>query len=106
MNVAFLKAVVALVPAGMILCGSAILFFREKAMPNLLQLVGASCLVLVVLAHLCEAIQLFPSMLWGHPDSVGHYFDLLSAVFGLALFPTGYLLHTIASKRSPMSSNE
>ena len=94
MNVTFLKAVVALVPAGMILCGSATLFFREKAIGNLLQLLGASCLVLVVLAHLCEALRLFPFMLWGHPDSVGHYFDQLSAVLGLTLFPIGYLLHT------------
>ena len=94
MNVTVLKAVFALVPAGMILYGSAILFFREKAIGNLLQLLGASCLVLVVFAHMCEALQLFPFMLWGRPDSVGHYFDLLSAVLGLALFPIGYLLHT------------
>ena len=94
MNLTFLKALVALVPAGMILCGSAILFLREKAARNLLQLLGASCLVLVVLAHLCEALQLFPFMLWGHPESAGHYFDLLSAVLGFALFPIGYLLHT------------
>ena len=93
MNVPFLKAVVALVPAGVILCGSAILFFREKGSENLLQLLGASCFVLVVLAHLCEALQLFPSMLWGHPDSIGHRFDLLSAALGLTLFPMGYLLH-------------
>ncbi len=94
MNLTVLKVVVTLLPAGMILCGSAILFFREKATRNLLQLLGASCLVLVVLAHLCEALQLFPSMLWGRPDSVGHYFDLLSAILGLTLFPIGYLLHT------------
>lgn len=95
MNVTVLKAVVALVPAGIILCASAILFFREKVTGNLLQLLGASCLVLVPLAHMCEALQLFPSMLWGRPDSVGHYLDLLSAVLGLALFSTGYLLHAL-----------
>lgn len=106
MNVPLLKAVVALVPAGMILCGSAILFFREKATSNFLQFLGSGCLVLVVLAHLCEALQLFPSMRWGRPDSVGHSLDLLSAVLGLALFPIGYLLHALPKAKRSMMPNE
>ena len=98
MNVTFVKAVIALVPAGVVLCGAAILFLRQKATGNLLQLLGAGCLVLVVFAHVCEALQVFPSMLWGRPDSVGHYFDLSSAVLGLVLFPLGYLLHAFAKQ--------
>lgn len=47
MNVTVLKVAVTLLPVGMILCGSAILFFREKATRNLLQPLGASCLSLV-----------------------------------------------------------
>lgn len=100
MNVTFIKAVIALVPAGAILCGAAILFRRQKTTGNLLQLLGAGCLILVVFAHLCEALQVFPSMLWGHPNSIGHYFDLFSVVLGFALFPLGYLLHALARRNA------
>jgi len=62
-------------------------------MAALLQLLGAACLVAVVLTHLCEAFDLFPWMGWGLPDSVGHYLDLGSAVLGFTLFPIGYLWH-------------
>lgn len=34
-------------------------------------------------------------MRWGDEHSAGHYLDLWSAVLGLALFPTGLLLHLI-----------
>ena len=58
-----------------------------------LQLIGAGCLVVVVLTHVCEALHLFPWMHWGDEHSIGHYVDLGGAVLGLALFPVGYLLH-------------
>jgi hypothetical protein len=49
------------------------------------QLVGAGCLLIVVLAHVAEALRLFPSMGWGESDSLGHYTDLASAVLGITL---------------------
>ena len=90
-----LKALVALVPACMLLSGSAVLFFRARTVWSLLQLLGAGCLLVVVLAHVSEAHHLFPWMQWGLADSVGHYLDLWSAVLGLTLFPVGYLLHAL-----------
>jgi len=51
--------------------------------------------MIVVLAHLCEALKLFPSMGWGLSASAGHYLDLGSAVLGLTLFPIGYLWHAL-----------
>ena len=45
-----------------------------------LQLVGAVGLSIVVLTHVAERLQLWPSMGWGQPQSVGHYADLASAV--------------------------
>ncbi len=93
MNATLSKALVALVPAGILFVGSVLLFLREKAFGFFLQLLGAGCLVMVVLPHLCEALQLFPGMQWGSEHSVGHYLDLGSAVLGLTLFPIGYLLH-------------
>jgi hypothetical protein len=95
MNVTLVTALVALAPVCMLFFGSAVMFFREKRLPSLLQLLGAGCLVVVVLAHICEALHLFPWMHWGDEHSVGHYLDFVSAILGLTLFPLGYLLHVI-----------
>jgi hypothetical protein len=92
-NLTFLKAVVAVVPASMLFSGSVVLFRRGKTLWSFLQLLGAGCLEIVVLAHFSEALNLFPWMHWGLEHSAGHYLDLSSAVLGLTLFPTGYLLH-------------
>jgi len=59
---------------------------------SFLQLVGAGCLVIVVLIHISEAPNLFPRLHLGRENSVGHYLDFWSAVLGLTLFPLGYLL--------------
>src|SRR5207253_1526503 len=50
------------VPACMLFAGALALFSRAKTLPSFLQLLGAGCLVVVVLAHICEALHLFPSM--------------------------------------------
>jgi hypothetical protein len=71
-----MKALVALVPTLVLFSGSAVLLSRTRTMAALLQLLGAACLVAVVLTHLCEAFDLFPGMGWGLPNSVGHYLDL------------------------------
>jgi Ca2+/Na+ antiporter len=90
------KALFALLPACILLSGSVVLFLKGKTVFSLLQLLGAGCLLVVVLTHVSEALQLFPQMHWGLEHSVGHYLDLSSAVLGLTLFPTGYLLHALA----------
>jgi len=90
-----MHALVGSMPALMLLVGSLALFMREKAVSSVLQIVGAGCLVVAVLAHVCEAIQLFPAMRWGLEHSAGHYLDVGSAVLGLTFFPLGYLLHTL-----------
>ena len=90
MNVTLLKSLVASVPACMLFSGAVVWFCRGKTVCSFLQLLGAGCLVLVVLAHVCEPLNLFPWML-GYEHSAGHYLGLSSAVLGLTLFPTGYL---------------
>ena len=100
MNAALLKGLIALVPASMLFSGSVVLFFRVKTVCSLLQLLGAGCLVVVVLAHICEALRLFPWMHWGLEHSPGHYLDFGSAVLGVTLFPVGYLFHAL-TKRQP-----
>jgi succinate dehydrogenase/fumarate reductase cytochrome b subunit len=98
MNVTLLKALVLLVPAGLLFSYSLVLS-KRRAPWSALQLVGATCLVIVVLTHVCEALRLFPWMHWGAEHSVGHYLDLSSAVLGLTLFPAGYLIRVIMKRR-------
>ncbi len=100
MNATLLKALVVFVPACILFSGSAVLFLRGKGMWSFLQLLGAGCLVMVVVAYLCEALHLFPWMHWGSEHSIGHYLDLWSAVLGLTMFPVGYLLYAL-TKRTP-----
>jgi hypothetical protein len=95
MNGPLFKATVAFFPASLLLSGSAILWFRGKTLYGFMQLFGAGCMVMVVLTHVCEALNLFPSMHWGLEHSAGHYIDLAVAVSGLTLFPLGYLLHAL-----------
>lgn len=95
MTATLAKSLIAFLPACMLLFGAAVLFHRGKAVGCLLQVIGAGCLVVVILTHLCEALHLFPWMQWGSEHSVGHYLDLSSAVLGLTLFPIGYLLHVL-----------
>ena len=95
-----LKTLVALVPASVLFSGSIVLFSRQKSVSSLLQLLGAGCLVMVVLTHVSEPLRLFPWMDWGLEDSVGHYLDFWSAVLGLTLFPAGYLLHSLTKGRT------
>lgn len=103
MNVSLLKALVALVPAALLLFGSTVLFLRTKSATTALQLLGAAGLVLVVLTHVCEATGLFPQMHWGMEHSLGHYLDLSGAILGFLLFPIGYLLHALTG---PNGSNQ
>jgi len=46
----------------MLFSGSVFWFFRDKTGWALLQLIGAGCLLVVVLAYVAEALELFPSM--------------------------------------------
>ena len=92
-----LKALVALVPVSLLLVGLAVLFSKFRTVPTFLLLIGASCLMVVVLTHICEAFGLFPWMGWGLPGSAGHYLDLVSAVLGLSLLRIGYLWHALRS---------
>ena len=99
-NTALVVGLVLLVPASLMFSGSVVLFCRGKSAWSFLQLVGAGCLVVVVLCHLSEALHLFPWMHWGLEHSVGHYLDFWSAVLGLTSFPIGYLFHALTKRHA------
>jgi succinate dehydrogenase/fumarate reductase cytochrome b subunit len=105
MNATVLKALFLFVPAGALLSASLVVFLRGRTMFSFLQLLGAGCLMIVVLAHICEGLRLFPWMHWGDPHSVGHYLDLSSAVAGVTLLPMGYLLHRRERRARPSERN-
>jgi hypothetical protein len=65
---------------------------RHAATGRYLMLLGAGCLVIVVLTHVCETFHLFPAMGWGLKHSPGHYLDLGAAALGLTFLPMGYFL--------------
>ena len=99
MNPLSLKSLFALFPACLLLLGAGVTFVRGRTLAGGLQVVGATALVLVVLTHVCEALQMFPGMHWGLEHSAGHYLDLASAILGFGLFPAGYLLQALRDRR-------
>ena len=103
MNDAMLKSFVALIPACVLFIGAAIIWLRRKSLSSIFQLLGAAAIVVVVLAHVFEALRIFPRMGWGSRNSIGHYIDLLCAILGVTLFSLGCLIHamqTCAQKKS------
>src|SRR5262249_6008395 len=71
MNDTLFKALVALVPTCILFSGSVALFVRGRTICSVLQLLGAGCLVVVILTHVSEARHLFPWMHWGLEHSPG-----------------------------------
>jgi len=102
-NITLLKGLIACVPATLWLLWSAAGFFRGRTVWSVLQLLGAGCLLMVVITHICEALQLLPWMHWGAEHSVDHYLDLSSAVLGVMLLPLGYLCQRRRTRRFPFN---
>jgi len=96
-----LRALIALIPAGILLSGSIVRVSRGRTVGSYLQLIGSGCLVVVVLTHIFEALHWFPSMGWGLERSAGHYVDLAGGTLGVALFPVGYLLDAFGRHDTP-----
>lgn len=100
MEAALLKVLLASLPVGVLLCASLICLSKGRTLAVYLQVAGALCLSLVIVAHLCEALRWFPAMAWGEEHSTGHYLDLASAILGFTLFPAGYLLQALKARRT------
>jgi len=100
MNITLLKALIALLPTCMLFSSSVVLFLKGRTTSSFLQLVGAACLVMVVLTHVSEALHIFHSMHWGAERSVSHYLDFWSAILGFTLFPIGYFISALTEGQS------
>jgi protein-S-isoprenylcysteine O-methyltransferase Ste14 len=79
------KAVVLALPLALLLGFSIVRLARARTLSAWLQLLGAGCLLVVVLTHVAEALHIVPSMGWGEPHSLGHYADFASALLGITL---------------------
>jgi hypothetical protein len=95
LDATLLKSLVASAPVGLLIVGSIISLSRHRTVPAILQVSGALCLTIVIIAHVCEALHIFPRMGWGEEHSIGHYLDLTGAALGIILFPLGYLLQAM-----------
>jgi hypothetical protein len=95
MSATLLKALVASVPMATVFWWSIALFSKRKTVASSVLMLGAGCLVLVILTHVAEALRWLPWMHWGEEHSVGHYLDLSSAVLGLVMLPLGFVLHAL-----------
>ena len=98
MNPTSIKALIASVAVLILLRAAAALYARTRAVSALVQVAGAVCLMVVVFAHVFEALNLFPLMGWGAKGTVGHYLDLASAVLGVALLAVGYLIYALGKR--------
>ena len=103
MNPTLIRALMAFMLVFTLFVYSIAVFVRHRTVPAGLQLVGALCLVVVVLTHLAEAMHVFRTMRWGEPDSPGHYLDLSSAVLGTTFVAIG---HLVERRHRPSSSDE
>jgi len=100
MNPGLLKVLLALAPTLLLLLGTAALYVRSKAAAALAMALGAASLLVVVLAHVCEALNLLPFMGWGAQGSIGHYIDLASAIVGVTMLAVGALIHALSKRKA------
>jgi formate hydrogenlyase subunit 3/multisubunit Na+/H+ antiporter MnhD subunit len=100
MNPALIKVLLVLTPTLLLLLATVALYVRTQAAAALLQALGAACLLVVVLAHVCEVLNVLPFMGWGAKGSIGHYIDLVSAILGVALLAVGALIHALRKRKA------
>ena len=84
MNTTVIVAIVIGAPILLLLVLAARRVASAPTVTNVFTLLGACSLLVMVLTHIAEGLQLFPAMGWGQRHSVGHYLDLGSVYAGIA----------------------
>lgn len=92
MTATIVKALILFLVGSALLGRSCLQFEKTRTAWALLQSIGAAAIVIVALAHVCEALEIFPGMQWGLKHSAGHYLDLSAAILGLTLLPLGFIV--------------
>lgn len=93
------RAAVMLAPTLVLLGTSFVSYRAKKTLPSFMQFAGASFMLVVVFAHICEGFSILAFMGWGKEGTIGHYLDLSSAILGVTLFAVGSVLR-VASRGS------
>jgi len=91
---------VGVLAASLALLARSAVLFRRRTRGSMMLLVAGGCMVVVALAHVCEALQILPSMGWGQPRSIGHYVDFGAAMLGIAFLLPGLLLNALGRRRT------
>jgi hypothetical protein len=86
-----LVAVVIGVPISLLFILAARRFATAPTVTPALTVLGAGSLVVMVLTHIAEALNLFPTMGWGQRHSIGDYLDLVSVYAGIAFLAAAAL---------------
>ena len=92
MNFTLSKMLILFVAAAVLLIRTASLVLHQQSAARVLQLCGSVALMIVVLTHIAEALNLLTFMGWGKPDSLGHYLDLWSLALGIVFLLVGHLM--------------
>lgn len=95
------RSIVVAVPVIVLLVVSLARLSRRRTASAVLQLAGALCVVVVVLAHVAEGARLLGFMGWGEPHSAGHFVDLGSAILGVVLLAASALSAGVGRARQP-----
>jgi hypothetical protein len=72
MDAMLFKSLAASVPVGLLI-GSILTLLRDTNVASVLQIVGAAGLMVVAIAHICEALRVLSWMRWGEASSMGHF---------------------------------
>ena len=102
MSASVLKGLLALAAACVFLGVFVALFLTRRG--SRLQALGIGCFGVMALTHVFEEFSFLPELGWGQPQSVGHFIDLVTAVLGVALVTTSFLLWRRGCHQRPYRS--
>jgi len=96
MSAAVLKGLLALVAACVFFGISSVLFLTHPNLASTLFALGNICFGVLMLMLAFEALDIFPTLGWGQPRSLGSYIDLIVTVSGVALIVAGLFSRSVA----------
>jgi hypothetical protein len=102
MNITLIVALAIGAPILLLLILAGRRFLLAPTLAGLFLVLGAASLVVMVLTHVAEGLNLFPGMGWGQRHSAGHYLDLISVYLGIGLLVAASLCPLLRRRESHM----